>query len=106
VDNVHVQLAGAKKSLLLSGSLFRQENSAHLLILLSNLSGESSPLSDEKSNLLLIMEKIPDAFVVTDMDRRILTANLAFLDLIQAVTLDQVRGESFERWVGRAAARR
>ncbi len=104
VDNVHVQLAGAKKSLLLSGSLFRQENSAHLLILLSNLAGEPTALSEEKSNLLLIMEQIPDAFVVTDIDRRVLTANLAFLDLIQAVTLDQVRGESFERWIGRAAA--
>jgi transcriptional regulator PpsR len=104
VDNVHVKLAGAKKLLLLSGSLFRQENSAHLLVLLSNLLGEPSALSEEKSNLLLIMEQIPDAFVVTDMDRRVLTANLAFLDLIQAVTLDQVRGESFERWIGRAAA--
>jgi transcriptional regulator PpsR len=104
VDNVHVQLVGAKKSLLLSGSLFRQENTAHLLVLLSSLAGETAALSEEKSNLLQIVEKIPDAFVVTDMDRRILTANLAFLDLVQAVTLDQVRGEPFDRWVGRAAA--
>jgi transcriptional regulator PpsR len=104
VDNVHVQIIGGRKSLLLSGSLFRQENTAHLLVLLSSLAGETAALSDEKSNLLQIVEKIPDAFVVTDMDRRILTANLAFLDLIQAVTLDQVRGEPFDRWVGRAAA--
>ncbi len=104
VDNVHVQLAGGKKSLLLSGSLFRQENSAHLLVLLSNLAGETTALSEEKSNLLQIVERIPDAFIVTDIDRKIMTANLAFLDLIQAVTIDQIRGEPFDRWVGRAAA--
>ena len=35
------------------------------------------------------------------MDRRILTANPAFLDLAQLATEEQARGEPLERWVGR-----
>lgn len=101
VDNVLVELAGSKDQLLLSGSLFRQENTAHFLVLVSRHGSEAASLSAENSSLLQIVEQIPDAFVVTDMERRILTANSAFLDLVQAGTLDQARGESIERWVGR-----
>jgi transcriptional regulator PpsR len=101
VDNVHVQIAGQKESLLLSGSQFRQENAAHFLVLLSRLAGDVVQMPPEKSSMLAIVEKIPDAFVVTDIDRRILTANSAFLDMIQISSLEQARGELFERWVGR-----
>ena len=55
----------------------------------------------EKANLLRVVEKMPDAFVVTDLDRRILTANSAFLDLVQATSEEQVRGASIETWIGR-----
>jgi transcriptional regulator PpsR len=101
VDNVHAQLAGATEALLLSGSLFRQESTPLLIVLMSRLSGGEKALSAEKSNLLRVVEKIPDAFVVTDPDHRILTANLAFVDLVQMTNEDQVRSQPLERWVGR-----
>ena len=44
---------------------------------------------------------MPDAFVVTDPERRVLTANSAFVDLTQAANEEQVRGQSIERWLGR-----
>jgi transcriptional regulator PpsR len=101
VDNVHVKLAEEKDSLLLSGSLFRQENESHLLILLSALNGRGASASSEQSDLPRIVEKMPDAFVVTDPERRVLTANTAFVDLAQAANEEQVRGQSIERWLGR-----
>jgi transcriptional regulator PpsR len=101
VDNVHVQMADAKGSLLLSGSLFRQENEAHLLVLLSRLGGATSSVTSDQANLLRIVEKMPDAFVVTSPERRILAANAAFVDLVQVANEEQVRGESIERWIGR-----
>lgn len=101
VDNVHVGMAGGKGSLLLSGSLFRQDNEAHLLVLLSRVGGTSAALSTEQQNLLRVVEKMPDAFVVTDPDRKILSANSAFVDLVQLSNETQVRGESIERWIGR-----
>ena len=47
---------------------------------------------------------MPDAFVLVDSDRRILQANPSFLDLIQATSFEQVKGELIERWVGRLGA--
>jgi transcriptional regulator PpsR len=101
VDNVHVQLAGAKEASLLSGSIFRQENASLLLVLFSPLSSGEKALSSEQSNLLRVLENIPDAFVLTDQDHRILTANAAFVDLIQVTNEEQARGQPIERWVGR-----
>jgi transcriptional regulator PpsR len=45
---------------------------------------------------------MPEGFVVTDLDRRILTANSAFLDSAQLGSEEQARGESIDRWLGRA----
>ncbi len=44
---------------------------------------------------------MPEGFVVTDPGRRILTANTAFLDLVQLATEEQVRGQPLDRWLGR-----
>ena len=99
IDNVHVQLASDKEPLLLSGSLFRQDSAAHVLVLLSRLGGGAA--AEGSADLARVVERMPDAFVVTDSDRRVLTANAAFLDLVQASSEDHVRGELLDRWVGR-----
>ncbi len=101
VDNVHVQVSGDKNAVLLSGSLFRQENESQLLVLLSRVGGGGAVVG-EKANLLRIVEKMPDAFVVTDTDRRVLSANAAFVDLVQVASEEQARGEPLERWLGRS----
>jgi transcriptional regulator PpsR len=101
VDNVHVLLNGDKDAVLLSGSLFRQENENQLLVLLSRVGG-GGPVAGEKANLLRIIEKMPDAFLVTDTDRRVLTANSAFVDLVQAANEEQTRGQPLDRWLGRS----
>jgi len=86
---------------LLTGSLYRQDGATHLLVLLSPLAEGRTPTSAQDANLLRLVEAMPEAFVVTDSDRRILTANAAFLDLVQATTVQQVHGEPIERWLGR-----
>ena len=101
VDNVHAQLPGAKEAVLLSGSLFRQETASHLLVLLTRMRVGAAAVSGESANLIRIVENLPDAFVVTDPERRILTANFAFVELVQATTPQQARGQPLERWIGR-----
>ena len=101
VDNVHVELAGSGEAVLLSGSLFRQDSSTFLLVLLARLTGKGSQVSPENARLLHAVEKSPDAFAVADYEGRILTANSAFVDLVQAATIEQVRGEAIDRWIGR-----
>lgn len=100
IDNVHVQLKRDRNAILLSGSMFRQESGAQLLVLLSRLGAAGGALSVEKSRLLDTVEKSPDAVVVTEPNGRVLSANPAFLDLVQATSEEQVRGESIERWLG------
>jgi transcriptional regulator PpsR len=101
VDNVHVELARDRAPVLLSGSMFRQEGSAQILVLLARFGETVSGVSKEDARLLSIVGAMPEAFVVTDADRRILSANAAFVDLVQATTEAQVRGEPIERWIGR-----
>jgi transcriptional regulator PpsR len=100
VDNVHAALADGHEALLLSGALFRQEGAGSVLVLLSRVNG-GAPVSVEKAGALLALERMPDAFALTDKDRRILMANAAFVELVQVASEEKLRGESIERWLGR-----
>ena len=99
-DEVSVKLNGEKTDCLVSASLFRQDTSAHFLVRLSRADGATAPKGVSK--LFSVVENLPDGFVVTDLDRRILKVNAAFLDMVQLATEEQAKGELFDRWVGRS----
>jgi transcriptional regulator PpsR len=101
VDNVLAELAPSKTRVLISGSLYRQENVAHLLVLLARAEAAASARSERDLNVLRVVGAIPEAFVVVDSSRRILSANPAFLDLAQIGGEAQARGELIDRWIGR-----
>jgi len=99
-DEVIARLIENKLECRVSVSLFRQEMSSHILVRLSPVvAGHVSPKPTSK--VFSVVENLPDGFVVTDLDRRILTANTAFLELVQLANEEQVRGELIDRWVGR-----
>jgi transcriptional regulator PpsR len=100
VDNVHAALAGSHEALLLSGALFRQEGAGSILVMLSRANG-GAPVSVESAGALLALERMPDAFVLTNKERRILMANAAFVELAQVTSEEKLRGEPIERWLGR-----
>ena len=104
VDNVHVQLERDQRSVLLTGSLYRQDDAPHIVVLLSRLGETGGAASNDDANILRLIEAIPEAFVVVDEDRNVITANAAFLDLVQVTSLVQVRGAPVERWIGRQGA--
>ena len=99
-DEVGVRMNGEKTECLVSASLFRQDTAAHFLIRLSPADGIAAPQGTSK--LFTVVENLPDGFVVTDLDRRILKVNSAFLDMAQLATEEQAKGEAFDRWIGRA----
>jgi transcriptional regulator PpsR len=85
-----------------AASLFRQEKTTHLLVRVSPVDdAHRARQSGGQLALVKLIEAAPDAFVVTDLDGLILTANHAFIDLAQLATESQVRGQSLERWLGR-----
>jgi transcriptional regulator PpsR len=102
-DDAHVMAADSDLKFTASVSLFRQESTSFVLVRLvpdgsGRVDGESAPV---KSRVIRIVESMPDAFVLTDAERRILDVNPAFLDLAQLATPEQARGEPLDRWLGR-----
>jgi transcriptional regulator PpsR len=101
-ETVAARLIGRTEVMRVSASLFRQEKTAHLLVRVAPLdSNHRSVEADAQGALLKLIESAPDAFVVTDLEGVILTANNTFIDLAQLATHTQVRGQSLERWLGR-----
>jgi transcriptional regulator PpsR len=88
-----------------SASCFRQESSTLLLVRFSPsgstviAQGASSP-----SRLVDLLERSPDAFVVTDLEGAVLTANRAFLDLAELASEEQIRGTPLATYIGRPGA--
>jgi transcriptional regulator PpsR len=101
-DGTVLTLAEAGRTVMVAGSLFRQDNTAHYLVRLApaaNGTGADAPRRDTQA--LAVLASLPDGFVVTDTDRRILDVNAAFLDMAQLATREQALGEPIERWIGR-----
>ena len=101
-ESVTTRIVGRPGEMRVSASLFRQEKTAHLLARVSPLDAARGAAENSgQSALLKLIESAPDAFVVTDLDGLIITANHAFIDLAQLATETQVRSQSLERWLGR-----
>ena len=58
------------------------------------------PVSDG-SPVLDLIDQMPDAFVVANADLEIVTANAAFVELLQAASVDQLRGRHLSESIGR-----
>jgi transcriptional regulator PpsR len=103
VDDMRARLGEDGPELLVSASTFRQEGSVLILVRLERAEGAAAADGNvaQGARLLKVMDGVPDAFVVTDRDARILSANAAFLDMVQITGEEQARGVALERWVGR-----
>ncbi|MBU6377610.1 MAG: transcriptional regulator PpsR [Gammaproteobacteria bacterium] len=102
-EPLRLRPTGATRDYRLNGILFRHENASHALLRLEPLgdaAARTAPGSGPAS-LADIVQRLPDAIVVTGTDGRVFSSNRAFLDLVQLATDEQVRNESLERWLGR-----
>jgi transcriptional regulator PpsR len=62
--------------------------------------------TNAEPNSIAVVERIPDAFVITDTTLRILYVNAAFLDMTGIATKQQVLGQQFSQFLGRAGLER
>jgi transcriptional regulator PpsR len=101
-EAIEVRLADGREGIRASASLFRQDGSVHALISLSSALPDA-PLSEDeaKQRLVRVLNRIPEAFVVTDANLNILDANLAFLEMAQIPTAEAAKGELLSRFIGR-----
>lgn len=101
-DLVKIRLADGRSDFIASASLFRQDGATHVLVRLQSLTSEL-PANDEDSKLKLlrILNRIPDAFVVTNEKFEIIDCNLAFLELSQLASAEAAKGQSLSNFIGR-----
>jgi len=102
-EDVRVRMMDSKREHMVSATYLRQEGSALFLVRIApaDTAFPAAGLARSQAELLKVLENGPDALAVTDTQGRIVTANRAFVDLVQLPTEEQVRGESLDRWLGR-----
>lgn len=102
-EPLSLKIEGHAQALTLTASQFRQDNTLHFLLRFAQPGAQASlGRSDSgQQQLLQVMESAPDAFVVTDLDGRVLSVNRAFLDLGQLASQDQAQGQLLDKWLGR-----
>ena len=105
-DEASVRLgAGGTPDITLGASLFKAETGNLLLLRLVPPKDATTVNARESAEnaLLRVVDSMPDAFVVTDLQGRVLAANRAFADLVQLAAGELLPGQSLERWLGRSA---
>ncbi len=102
MDEVSLSLEGDQQAVA-SATVFREDNAIYYLVRLFPLSVGTggTVVSKSQSAAVRIMQGMPDGFVLTDFDRKILTANASFLESAQLGAEEQARGEPLDRWLGR-----
>lgn len=93
-EPVRLHAAEGGAGFTLSGTLFRQAGASFLLLRLAT--GDASAPDLEAS-----LERVPDAFVLTDAALVIREANSRFLELVGHARRDDVVGRSLTRFIGR-----
>ena len=99
--DVQVSLHGQTREVTVSASLFRQSGSALVLLRLWPSGTAQAQGGARGSRMMAVLEAMPDGFVVVGEDRRILSANSAFCELVQQANEKQVLGQPLDRWLGR-----
>ncbi|MEL6238146.1 MAG: transcriptional regulator PpsR [Pseudomonadota bacterium] len=78
---------------------FTQDRGQFLLVRLVP-KGEGEASSDH-SPVIDLVENMPDAFVVADARLELVSANFAFIEMVHAASVEQLRGRHLSEWIGR-----
>ena len=103
-DPAPALIAGTRREVFVSATLFRQDTTSLFLIRLAPAHADvGAPLVTELgSKLIRLVDTAPDGIVLTDEDGNVLSANPAFLEMVQVPNEEQARGESLSSWLGRS----
>jgi transcriptional regulator PpsR len=103
VEEVRCELAEQRGELTVAASVFRQEDGTYFLVRLARAADPvgAAELLNTNAMLLKLAQSAPDCLVVTDLEGNVLSANTAFVELVQLANEDQVRGQPLDRWLGR-----
>lgn len=95
---MRITLSKGTREVTAHASGFIQNRAQHLLI---RLSGDDMHPAEPASPVLDLVDQMPDAFVITDANLEIVSANAAFIEMVRAASLDPLRSRHLSNWVGR-----
>ncbi len=101
---VLVHLTAERTPWLVRCSLLPSQDGLSYLIQMTPAAAEPGPDEDELVPTEALVARAPDGFVVLDRAGRILSANQAFLDLVEVGDDATVSDEPLSRWLGRPGA--
>ena len=78
---------------------FRQDRATFLLLRFA--AGAPAASAEADGGLRRIVERMPDAFVLTGRSLAVIAANAAFLDMAQAPSAEAIAGAPLGEWIGR-----
>jgi transcriptional regulator PpsR len=102
-DDCRAELLEARGEVMVAVSTYRQDRVSHFVVRMTRATADSVADQPPSTNsmLLKLVQSAPDCLVVTDLDGRVISANMAFIELAQLTSEEQVRGETLDRWLGR-----
>ncbi|MBY0304696.1 MAG: transcriptional regulator PpsR [Sphingomonas sp.] len=83
-----------------SARLFRQARTAVLLVRITAIDAPTEGHQHD-GQLVDVIERMPDAFVLVDRNLGVMTANAAFVELTEMASMDRLRGLKLGDWLGR-----
>ena len=99
-------LTGRDRRLAATASVFRQDRTTYALVRLAEAETPSAAAVGRGADLAAVLERIPDAFVLTDEAMTILAANTAFLDMAGLGATAHAVGRPLSDFLGRAGLER
>ena len=91
---------GTGRECRMSATLFRQDRASYFLVRMSRADNVAASEGTD-TRLIDVLDRLPDAFVLTDDNLDILAENAAFLDLTQSARRAQLRGAPLSQFLGR-----
>lgn len=86
----------------INASAYRQGRDLRLICRISSKSDDFAGHTHESSPLILVLENLPDGFVVADDDLRIVTANRAFSEMAHLTGPSDISGARLGDFLGRS----
>jgi transcriptional regulator PpsR len=101
-DEIKLRGGPGKGDLHVDVRLLRHDDEQQLLVRLRRQDVQRQAGDGARAQALVqAAERMPDGLLVTDADGRVLSANAAFINLVQLASEEPLRGESLARWLGR-----
>jgi transcriptional regulator PpsR len=98
-EAVIVRSASGENTFRLTASLLRRDEGPYFLVRLSN--PDENSRDSTSLQVLEVVNRSPDGFVVTDADGRVIGSNQAFLEMCEIATDLQAIKQPLDSWLGR-----